>query len=136
MIVPLLVVGLFAQPQLPFTPLASGQTSGIEDAREVVVSSEPEWEALWKSHAGGGKPQKVDFSKLAVVGVFLGSRPTAGFEVKVTRVVAEGREWVVEYQEHRPARDRVVAQVLTSPYQLITLEQHDGPVRFRKLAAR
>jgi hypothetical protein len=136
MIVPFLIVGLFAQPQLPFTLLASGQASGIEDAREVVVSSEQEWTALWKSHAGGEKPKKVDFSKVTVVGVFLGSRPTAGFEVRISRVVAEGRECVVEYEELRPARDRVVAQVLTSPYQLITLERPVGPVRFRKIAAR
>jgi hypothetical protein len=136
MIFLVLAVGLAAQPAPPFTLLAKGQMSGIDDAREIVVSSQQEWEALWKAHAGTAKRPQVDFSKTIVVGVFLGSRPTSGFDVRIDRVVVEDGAWVVEYGEHRPGRDQVVAQVLTSPYQLVALARHDGPVQFRRLAER
>ena len=68
--------------------------------------------------------------------MFLGSRPTAGFEAQIGRVVTERGAWVVEYGERKPGHDQVVAQVLTSPYQLVALARHDGPLQFRKLADR
>jgi hypothetical protein len=65
-----------------------------------------------------------------VVGVFLGTRPTAGFQVEITGVREQDGALVVEYVERRPPSDAMVAQVLTAPFHLVTVPRHEGPVRF------
>ena len=92
-----------------------------------------DWRSLWTAHSSEPVPP-VDFARLLVVGVFLGTRPTAGFDVEVTGATIRGDEAVVRFVEQRPAPDAVLAQVVTSPYhfvllpaglRLVTLEQVD-----------
>src|SRR5262245_13936621 len=104
---------------VPFTTIAEGQQSGIEDKREVVVKSDEEWKALWKQHAPDKPLPPVDFKKSTVVGVFLGSRNTGGYRATITAVDQEGTDVVVTWRESRPAPDLIVTQVLTFPYHLV-----------------
>jgi protease stability complex PrcB-like protein len=113
-----------------FTPLERGQQSNIESAREVVVRTAAEWTALWKQHALDRPRPAVDFTRSMVVGVFLGSRPTGGHSVEITRIDREGTDLVVTYRERRPAASDIVTQVITMPYDLVTIEPFAGPVRF------
>ncbi|MGH3369203.1 MAG: hypothetical protein ACRDPR_04320, partial [Nocardioidaceae bacterium] len=64
-------------------------------SREVTIRSAAEWQALWKEHDGGDLPA-VDFAHSMVVGVFLGSRPTAGYAVEISAVLEEAGRTVVE----------------------------------------
>jgi hypothetical protein len=66
------------------------------------------------------------------IGVFSGSRPTAGHSVEVTRVEKQGDELVVTYRERGPAPDDMVAQVLTTPFHIVQTALHTGPVRFER----
>src|SRR5438132_14036060 len=64
----------------------AGQRSGITAMRQVVVRDAASFAALWKEHAGpqsSTPPPAVDFKKQDVVAVFLGSKPTGGFTVKI-----------------------------------------------------
>ena len=61
-----------------------------------------------------------------VVGVFLGSRPTAGFGVEIVSAREEQGALVVRYRETRPAADAIAAQVLTSPYHLVAVPKRGG----------
>ena len=63
----------------------------------------------------------VDFTREVVVAVFMGTRPTAGFTIEITRVRVEGPALVVTYKETRPAPDGVTAQVLTSPFHIVAV---------------
>jgi hypothetical protein len=78
----------------------------------------------------------VDFTRSTVVGIFAGSRQTAGYAVEVTGIEKDGADLVVTYREDRPGPGEMVAQVLTSPYHLVRVERHTGPVRFRRSGAR
>lgn len=98
-----------------FTTLAQGSSSQILEPREVVVRSAAEWQTLWKEHSAE-PPPTIDFSRSIVVGVFVGSRPTTGYQVDITAVKGDGGLAVVEYRERRPAPGALVAQVLTSPF--------------------
>src|SRR5204863_7794984 len=60
-----------------------GTHSSIDQARTVVVRSADEWSALWRAHAEGKPAPPVDFARELAVGVFLGSRPTAGYSVEI-----------------------------------------------------
>jgi hypothetical protein len=119
-----------AQSSIPFKPLASGSQSHIERPRDVVVRTAAEWKTLCAAHAPGDPCPSVDFSRSTVVGVFLGTRPTAGTRVEITRIERDGEALVVTSRERGPGRDEMVAQMITMPYLLVTIDRFAGPVRF------
>ena len=113
--------------------IAQGAMSNIEEPRQVAVRTAAEWQALWKAHDAQGAAPSVDFTQSIVVAVFLGTRPTAGFAVEITAVRTEGNGAVVEYRERRPARDALLAQILTSPFHIVRLARPSGSIEFRRI---
>ena len=122
----------FALQAVTFTNIARGPSSGIQDARTVVVRTAAEWQALWAEHAGDARRPEVDFSKVQLVGIFLGTRPTAGYSVDVTSVTRTATSATVEYSERQPGPDQMVAQVLTAPFHLVAIPRDVERVEFRK----
>jgi hypothetical protein len=129
------LVAQVAPAVLLVTSVAQGPMSNIEEPRTVVVRTAAEWQALWKEHDPGRPPPKVDFGQSMVVGVFLGSRPSAGFVVEITAVKPDGSRTIVEYVERQPSRDEFVAQVVTSPFHLVRVLRTAGAVEFRRSGA-
>lgn len=122
-----------AQPApMTFTTLDGGDQSQIETPRQAVARTQTEWEALWKAHGAESKPPVVDFTRTMVIGVFLGTRPTAGYAVAITRIEKREKELVVTWRERCPGPRDLVAQVLTAPFVLVRTEPHAGPVRFQR----
>ena len=113
-----------------FTNIAKGDVSGEQMTRQVTVRTAAEWKALWKDHAPTEKMPNVDFSKNMVVGIFLGSKPSAGHEVEIVGVRTQEKELVVEYVQKQPGRGTMAAQILTEPYHLVSVPKHPGAVRF------
>lgn len=118
--------------QMTFTTLDSGASSQIEESRHVVVRTVEEWSKLWTQHGGEGKAPEVDFSRATVIAVFLGTRPTAGHSVEITRIDKDDAGLVVTWRERAPAAGDLVAQMLTSPFFIVRTESHGGPVRFTR----
>ena len=126
----------------PVRSLDKGAQSGVSVPREATVRDADEWATLWRAHASGRPRPEVDFSREMVVGVFVGSRPTAGFAVEVVGVRDAGpkaglndagNETIVQYRETVPARDAITAQMITSPYHLVAIPKRAGTVRFEKV---
>jgi uncharacterized membrane protein len=91
-----------------FTTVARGQGSRITEPRQVVVRDEPAWHALWALHAGpGDAAPAVDFTTDVVVGVV-----------------------VVVLGDHVPAPGTVAAQMVVTPFHIVSLPRTGGPVRF------
>ncbi len=132
MILIALAAGLL-QSGMPMHIVDKGAQSGIHSARQAVARTDADWTQLWQDHAAGRPKPAVNFSKEMVVGVFLGSRPTAGFSVQITRVSVDHGTLVVEYHETRPRPDAITAQVLTSPFDLVTVPQFTGDVHFKSV---
>jgi hypothetical protein len=120
------------QTPVTFTNIQRSDRSGIESAREVTVQTRPEWAVLWDQHAKGRPLPDVDFTREAVIGVFLGSRPTTGYSAEITSIEKEGTDLVVSYREQRPSPELVVLQVLTFPCHLVKIARPEGAVRFRR----
>ena len=68
-----------------------------------------------------------------VVGVFLGSRPTAGFGITIVGTREDQGELVVQYRETRPARGLITAQVITSAFHIVALPTRAGQVKFERV---
>jgi hypothetical protein len=116
--------------------IAKGADSGIDSARQVTVRTPEAWAALWREHAPDRAVPQVDFAREMVVGVFLGSRPTAGFGVEIVGTRQEGGALIVMYRETSPGRDSITAQILTAPYHLAAVPAFAGEVRFEQTAAK
>ena len=116
----------------PLATVARGSMSSIDEPYQAVVRSQADWTALWARHGAGTPAPAVDFKARMVVGVFLGSRPTAGYAVEIVDVRRVDDGLVVEYRETAPAPDRMVAQVITAPFHLVSFERQDGAVKFVK----
>jgi hypothetical protein len=123
------------QAPAPVRSIDKGLDSQLDAARQATVRTAAEWEALWRLHGGERTRPAVDFGKEMVVGVFMGSRPTAGFSVEIVGTRVDGPALVVQYRETRPAADALVAQVLTMPYHIAAVPRRAGvtDVRFEKI---
>jgi hypothetical protein len=119
-----------SEPGLPMTTVAQGTMSSIDQPLQVVIRSQAEWEALWKRHGASQPAPTVDFRRAMVVGVFLGSRNTAGYKVDIVEIRKTPDGLVVEYREVQPPPDRMVAQIVTAPFHLVSCDRQDGAVRF------
>jgi hypothetical protein len=121
------------QGGVPLRVLEKGDQSNVDDARQVALRTAAEWKTLWRQHSPDRDQPRVDFGRDMVVGVFLGSRTTAGFSVEIVSALVEQGALVVRFRETRPQSDRIVAQVITSPYHLVAVPRHSGEVKFEKL---
>lgn len=116
--------------QAALTNVAKGDMSGQQLAKQVTIRTPSEWKALWNDHAPTEKLPTVDFTKNMVVGVFLGTKPSAGHDVEIIAVRHQGKDLVVEYAQKQPAPGTMTAQILTEPYHLVSVPKHEGSVRF------
>jgi len=110
-----------------------GDQSNVDEARQVVVRTDAEWNTLWTRHGGDRKKPAVDFSKEMVIGVFMGSRPSAGYTTTIVSTVSKDGQMIVRYEEKMPAKGTLTAQILTSPYHLVTLPKMAGELKFEKV---
>jgi hypothetical protein len=112
--------------------LEQGAQSNVDEARQVVVRTDAEWARLWQEHGRERKRPAVDFVTDMVLGVFMGSRPTAGFRVEILSATSHEGKLVVRYQEITPGRGAMVAQIITSAYHLVVVPKVSGEVTFEK----
>jgi hypothetical protein len=117
----------------PARSIDRGAQSEVGAARQVTVRDREGWTSLWRAHASSRPLPSIDFSREMVVGVFLGSRPTAGFAVEIVGYREAGNDVVVQYRETTPARDAITAQVIVSPYHLVVIPRRTGNVTFEKV---
>lgn len=112
--------------------VARGARSNLDTPREVVVKNAEEWKTLWDSLGTSQQAPQVNFETTMIAGVFLGSRPSAGYQVEIVGWEKEGETLVVRYVEQTPREGTMQAQVLTSPFHLAGVPKHEGRVRFVK----
>ena len=122
----------FTAEPIPFKVMVQGGHSGVEERREVVARTAEEFKALQVSPPPDGPAPKVDFATTMVVGIYMGTRPSGGHSVEITRIERDGADLVVTYRERAPGRDEMATQVMTSPFQLVTTATFPGPVRFTR----
>lgn len=119
-------------PTVPLRSIEKGSQSFIESMTTVTARTPDEWAAFWKRHAPTRPLPDVNFGREMVVGVFVGTRNSAGYSVEIVSVEQRQEGIVVRFRETRPARGAVTAQIITSPYHLVAVPKLDGAVRFEK----
>jgi hypothetical protein len=110
-----------------------GDQSNMDDGKQVAVKTAAAFKQLWQQHSPDRPLPAVDFTKEMVVGVFLGSRPSAGYTLEIVSAIQANGTLVVRYREAVPARGTMTAQVITSPYHLVAVPLFPGEVKFEKV---
>jgi uncharacterized membrane protein len=111
--------------------LAKGDSSEIVDAARHVIRDGPAWQALWSAHAGSAAPcPHVDFASRMVVAAFAGERPTPGYAIEIAGARRERSSLTVIVNEVAPPRGALAAQIIVTPFHIVTLARYDGDVRF------
>ena len=129
----MLLVSVLLQADAPLRVLDRGEQSNVDDARQVFARTATEWTALWRQHSPDRPRPTVDFAREMVAGVFLGSRPSAGFKVDIVSAGDEHGALIVRYRETIPPAGAITAQVITSAYCIVALPRRDGDVRFERI---
>lgn len=130
----ILAIAMQAASPSPVQVISREMMSYQEDEKQAVARNAAEFESLWRQHAGPAAAPKVDFGSRTVVAVFLGSRSSAGFAVEITGIRLVGNTTIVQWQERKPGRDEVSAQIMTSPAIVATIPKAAGEIRFEKVA--
>lgn len=102
---------------VPFATLAQGSQSNILARTNYLITSSDELTELWKIIDAATPPPEIDFEKNAVIAVFAGQQPTAGYAIAVSKVVDSGSR-TVSVTLTKPDNTCMVGQVLTAPYEV------------------
>ncbi len=105
---------------VPFTPLASGSRSTVVDRVNYFITSATQLSELWKMVDATGTPPKIDFTKDAVIAVFAGKQPTAGYAIEVSKVL-DSSSRLVSITIAKPDGSCITGQSLTAPYEIVAV---------------
>jgi len=115
---------------ISFQTVVKGSRSGVREPLQMVIRSQAEWDALWKRHVSietnPPPPRAIDFNKEIVIGVFLGEKPTGGYDVEIIRAEQTDGALIIRYREKNPPPGGIVIQALTQPFHIIKAVRDDN----------
>jgi hypothetical protein len=118
---------------IAFRSLAKGAPAGEQPphARVYVATTKSQLAgfASLLPEAAAARVNGVVLPSRAVIAVFLGTKPTAGYEVAVRRVAVVSGRLRITVEVVQPSPDAILAQVLTSPFHVVTVARSALPAR-------
>ena len=121
--------------RVTFQTVTKGYRSGVREPLQAVVRTQAEWTALWHRHSNelNSTPPTVLFDQEIVVAVFLGEKPTGGYDTTIVRADQSDDTLVIYYQEKTPAPGSMVIQVFIEPFHIVRMNRAVGSkVTFRR----
>lgn len=91
------------------------------------IDTQAQWNLYWSKMTGRPPheaPGGNDWLTYRLVAVHLGTRPTGGFGIKVTRVERNGVYGIIRAIEETPVPGSMVSQAITSPYTIIRVPRN------------
>ena len=124
--------------KISFQTVAKGVRSGIRGSYQTVARSRSEWEDLWRRHVSNQTNPPplpaIDFAKDIVAAVFLGERPTGGYQIDIVSAEQSGGVLTVSFDEKGPRLGGIQTQAFTQPFHIIRIAITDAQkVVFRRL---
>ena len=122
--------------RLTIDTIEKGYRSGVRESLQLVIRNQDQWNVFWKRHSSTddnpAPAPVVDFDREMVVGIFLGEKPTGGYEVEIVRGEQCDSSRSFYYWEKSPP-GAMVTQALTQPFHLVRVAKYDNPqIIFRR----
>lgn len=113
----------------------SGSYSKIQNARNLVIRDQENWNKLWQEHQGDNSPKvQVDFAKKMLVAVFLGTHSSGCYNIQELRVWRHSGKIAVTHYDLEPTSSSVCTTSLTTPFYIAEIDRSDELVEFNKVA--
>lgn len=130
-------VNLKPATKIIWLTVGKGYRSGVREPLQVTARSQSEWNTIWRKHASvessSPPPPAIDFDKEIVVGVFLGEKPTGGYDTTIVRAEQSNDELVIYYQEKAPAPGNMLVQAFMQPFHIVRVDKEvSAKVTFRR----
>lgn len=126
-------------PTISYEVLLEGTFSGIKEPLQKVISTNQEWEDLWKKHVSVIVPQppvpEVDFESYVIAAIFSGEKNKSGYQVRLKEVVPQGKDVIVRYKMVEPPENSFTLTVLTQPFLLLKIPKPEGTVQLTQQEA-
>jgi uncharacterized membrane protein len=111
------------------TTIARGDASRVSEPRRDIARTDDEWRALWAIHAGpGADAPAVDMAASIVAAAFAGEKPTAGYTIEITEAGSANGAVRLAVEETAAPPAGVLAQVMTSPFHIVSVPKSMGDV--------
>jgi len=120
--------------KIGFDTISNGQYSKQIEKKYFVISDKAGMDQLVELIKGTGNAEisisDINFPEEMVVGVFIGEKPSGGYDVEVTGVLNQKEyiEFLIKTVE--PGPDDIVTEAITSPYHIIKLKSSDKEFLF------
>ncbi len=118
---------------VPFTEIAKGSQSAIERRVNYLITSSSQFGELWKMITATGTPPKIDFKTHAVIAVFAGQKPATGYAIAVAKI-EDASVRMVSITLAKPSDNCILAQSITTPYQLISVPTTSLPLAHKDVS--
>jgi len=126
------------QQEIPIVTIAKGSTSGVTEAKNLVIKSSEELEDIW-NEIYSTRPAipplpEIDFAGADVLAVFNGEKPNSCYDISIKeiQVVSGGMdhlghgdsegitfdEWIAFVVKTEPGKETICAQTITQAYHL------------------
>jgi len=112
--------------QVSVQTIAKGIRSGIREPSQVAIRSQTEWQKLWREHTSTSTASAplptVDFDKEIVAAVFLGEKPTGGYNVEISSTEVTDSLLTIFVKETSAKPGAIVTQGFTQPFHIVRIE--------------
>ena len=113
-----------------------GYGSGVREPQQSLIRTQAEWLELWRKHTNdfNATPPTIFFDQEVVAAVFLGEKPTGGYDITIVRAERSDEELIIYYREKAPAPGSILVQVFTQPFHMVRINRQDlaTKVTFRR----
>jgi hypothetical protein len=76
----------------------------------------------------------IDFTKNYLIGIFSGPKPTGGYEIKISSIVENTCEIIVQYYEKEPLPNEAGNTPATNPYDFVLIPKTNKPIYLNKVS--
>jgi hypothetical protein len=126
-------------PTISYEVLLEGTFSGIKEPIQKVITTNQEWEDLWKKHVSIIVPQppvpEVDFENTVIAAIFAGEKNKSGYQVRLKEVVPQGKDVILHYKLVEPPENSLTLTVITQPFIFVKIPKPEGTVQLTQQQA-
>jgi hypothetical protein len=120
--------------QVEFRRILSGDKSNVRNYEVRVSEDEVAFQQLWDDHTGSKTNPiflpKVDFEQKNVVAIFLGDRPSTGFDVEIEKIEETADSMQIFIKEITPSPGQEVKAEITQPFLIIETKKTKKKIVF------
>lgn len=111
--------------------------SGVQQKKNLLIQDQKAWATLWKEHATQKEElPSIDFTKKMVLGIFLGERPSACYNIGDVHIWHTEKQINVSYMVLEPGPLVRCASSIVTPAILIEIPRSEAKIEFNPIAIK